>query len=173
MPEPGEEIVGVWLRCCAACEFVDYNVSVRDEQGEIDVVGLNLSEKTVYLCEAATHTRGLDYPDLVEKLKGKYKRAHAYHHKYLNGWKPVFMFWSPVVRRGNQMNGLLEVQQSLNASPGLSLDLVINDAYAGNLQQLQAEALNQPANNAQFLVRFFQIVDAAKLDSLQLKGPAI
>jgi len=52
------------LRYCKDCDFVDYNVVVRDGPGEIDVVGINLDRARAYICEVATHTGGgLGYKD--------------------------------------------------------------------------------------------------------------
>ena len=69
MASVGEELVGSWLRMVAGCDFVQYNVPVRDKQGEIDVIGLDLTTNTAYICEVATHIlSGLQYPNNINKL---------------------------------------------------------------------------------------------------------
>ncbi len=58
----GEEICGEWLRHVKGCDFVQYNVKPRAEQGEIDVVGIDLARRIVYACEVAVHLiTGLQY----------------------------------------------------------------------------------------------------------------
>ena len=55
MARIGEELVADYLRFVTGCEFVSTNVSIHDVQGEIDVVGMHLKEKRLYVCEVATH----------------------------------------------------------------------------------------------------------------------
>lgn len=60
-----EEICGEWLRHFCKCEFIQYNLKTPDIQGEIDVIGINLSDHIVYVCEVAIHlVTGLRYKDL-------------------------------------------------------------------------------------------------------------
>jgi hypothetical protein len=62
MQNPGEEIVGEYLKAILNCDFVEYNLHTPDIQGEIDVVGINAENKIVYICEVATHLiTGLQY----------------------------------------------------------------------------------------------------------------
>jgi len=51
---PGEELVGSYLRAVLECDFVEYNLSTRFTQGEIDVIGISSVKRIVYLCEVAT-----------------------------------------------------------------------------------------------------------------------
>lgn len=55
MENPGEEVVGSYLRRVLDCDFVDHNPSTKFTQGEIDVIGINSSKKIVYICEVVTH----------------------------------------------------------------------------------------------------------------------
>ena len=45
MENPGEELVGSYLREVCKCDFVEYNLPARFTQGEIDVVGINTEKK--------------------------------------------------------------------------------------------------------------------------------
>ena len=60
--EIGESLVGSYLRYVEGCSVVVYNVQCED-QGEIDVVGLDLNrdDDTVTVCEVATHLEGMLY----------------------------------------------------------------------------------------------------------------
>jgi hypothetical protein len=74
MENPGEEIVGSYLREVLECDFVEFNLRTRFTQGETDVVGINTAKKTAYICEVATHLEtGLQYvkerhPDNIERF---------------------------------------------------------------------------------------------------------
>ena len=100
----GEEICGEWLRHVKKCEFIQYNVRISDVQGEIDVIGINLAERTVYACEAAVHLiTGLQYvrnnhPDNVPRLTSKFQKDINYIRKAFPEYKHVFMLWSPIVK---------------------------------------------------------------------------
>lgn len=51
----GEEIVAAYLQYVKHCEFIQQNLFTPDVQGEIDVVGINLEPKEIYVCEVAIH----------------------------------------------------------------------------------------------------------------------
>ena len=59
----GEQLVSSYLRYIRKCDFIQTNLYTVEAHGEIDVVGINLKEKQVYICEVAIHlTTGLqDY----------------------------------------------------------------------------------------------------------------
>ncbi len=58
----GEELVSAYLQEVKGCEFVAYNLHTRDIQGETDVIGMNITKRTLYLCEVAIHlVTGLQY----------------------------------------------------------------------------------------------------------------
>ncbi len=109
MQNPGEEIVGEYLKYFLGCDFVEYNLYTPDVQGEIDVVGLNPKNKIVYICEVATHlVTGLQYvkerqPDNVDRFTKKFRKNIEYANKYFDGYEKHFMLWSPIVK--NQGEG--------------------------------------------------------------------
>lgn len=53
----GEELVSAYLQHILGCDFTQQNLYTIDSQGEIDVVGLNLKDRSVYICEVAIHLR--------------------------------------------------------------------------------------------------------------------
>ena len=58
----GEQLVSSYLRYIRRCDFIQTNLYTVEAHGEIDVVGINLKEKQVYVCEVAIHlTTGLQY----------------------------------------------------------------------------------------------------------------
>ena len=125
MSNIGEEIVGCYLQDIMGCSFVQYNLHHPDVQGEIDVIGLDMNNRTVYLCEVATHVvTGLLYtknnlPVNVEKLMAKFEKDIRHARSHFKGFKHVFMLWSPIVKYAgrsaklNQMKDVQEVKQRL------------------------------------------------------------
>jgi hypothetical protein len=102
----GEELVGEYLKWCRGCEFIEYNLTLKDVQGEVDVIGLNIANHEVYVCEVAIHLQtGLQYvngktkrPDNVARLTSKFSKDYIYVQKYFSDWKAKMMFWSPVIK---------------------------------------------------------------------------
>ena len=88
MQNPGEELVGEYLKIILGCDFVEYNLYTPDIQGEIDIVGINASKKELYVCEVATHLiTGLQYvkdkqPDNVDRFVKKFSKNIEYANKY-------------------------------------------------------------------------------------------
>ena len=77
----GEELVSAYLQYINNCRFVQTGVYLSDIQGEIDVVGINIDKKIVYICEVAIHLEtGLQYvsknnrPNNVNKLIDKFTK---------------------------------------------------------------------------------------------------
>ncbi len=162
MSEVGEEIVGTWLRYCRGCDFVDYNVGVRDGQGEIDVIGINLVEKEAYVCEVATHIHGLGYKNVEQTILNKFIRANDYANTALWGMPVTYMFWAPVVRRGDQMAALKAVQSGLWEARRLRLELVINQAYVDKMDELRGLAAKRRRDVPHQMFRLLQIEEHAK-----------
>ncbi len=101
MQNPGEEIVGEYLKYFLGCDFVEYNLYTPDVQGEIDVVGINPKNKVVYICEVATHlVTGLQYvkerqPDNVERFTKKFRKIFNMPTSISRGMKSTLCFGRP------------------------------------------------------------------------------
>ena len=86
----GEQLVASYLQYIRECEFTQMNLYTVDSQGEIDVVGIDLNRKKVYVCEVAIHlTTGLQYvkdrrPNNIQKLTDKFSRDIEYTNKYFS-----------------------------------------------------------------------------------------
>jgi Holliday junction resolvase-like predicted endonuclease len=84
MENPGEHLVGQYLRHLKNCDFVEYNLQTIFKQGEIDVVGIDSAKKQIYICEVATHLEtGIYYQkngkvDNVERFKSKFTKNIGY-----------------------------------------------------------------------------------------------
>ncbi|MCZ6803208.1 MAG: hypothetical protein O7D86_04550 [Proteobacteria bacterium] len=148
MQNPGEEVVGEYLKIILGCVFVEYNLYTPDIQGEIDVVGINAKENIVYICEVATHlVTGLQYvknnqPDNVDRFAKKFRKNIEYASKYFADYEKHFMLWSPIVKnqrpnaKHNQLNDIAEIQKILYLEYGVEIEPVINHEYAKCLTKL-------------------------------------
>jgi hypothetical protein len=140
-----------------------------DVQGEIDVVGINLAERKVYVCEVAIHlTTGLQYvkdkrPNNVDKLVEKFTRDIAYARKYLGEYEHHFMLWSPIVKEGNanpvydQVGHLSEVKARIRDSMQVELECVVNSAFHSAMREMREFAGRQTAELQCPLMRLLQI----------------
>lgn len=154
--EMGEYIVGAFLKLVKGCDFIDYNVR-RPGGGlaglnEIDVLGLDFKNTTVYLCEVTTHLDGLLYKDkmtTINTIKRKCDNLHDYAKAYLSDFpQHHYMFWSPVVARS--------VAQELEQINGF--ELVINDHYSACVRELQELATKVTHDTGNPVFRVFQIL---------------
>jgi len=135
----GEYIVGAYLKVIKKCDFIDYNarppVGGLEGLNELDVVGLDFKNKSVYLCEVTTHIRGILYKDnknTIVKIKKKFEKQKEYAEKYLLDFpKRYYMFWSPVVPKGY-------ITEELEKIDGL--EVVINEKYAKCIDELRGKA---------------------------------
>ncbi len=154
--EMGEYVVGACLKLLRECDFTDYNVRRPGGRlaglNEIDVIGLDFKSRTAYLCEVTTHLDGLLYVNAkttIERIKRKYENLKRYAKDYLSDFpNPHFMFWSPVVSAGVEME-LDQIQ---------GLELVINDRYSASVDELleRASKVTYDTNNPAF--RILQIL---------------
>lgn len=165
----GEQLVSSYLRYIKKCDFIQTNLYTVDVQGEIDVVGINLKEHKVYVCEVAIHlTTGLQYvkdkrPNNVNKLVEKFKRDITYARNYLREYQHHFMLWSPIVKdsRGNpqynQLGHLTEVKRQIFEAKQVQLECVVNEAFYAALRELREYASRQTSELQCPLMRLLQI----------------
>lgn len=162
--EPGEYLVGAYLKLVEECDVVDYNVRTPggglEGRGELDVVGLNFKNKTAYICEVTTHILGLLYKnkvESVERVRRKHDRQRQYAKNFLSIFKTHrFMFWSPVVPKGYLTTNLAKIE---------NLDLVINGRYKDCIEELRklARTATHETQNSSF--RVLQILEHLRSDA--------
>ncbi len=164
----GEEICGEYLKHILGCDFVSYNIQTIDVQGEIDVVGISLKDNTIYVCEVATHTGGLQYvkdqrPDNYNRFYSKFEKDIHYAKTYFNYEKVKPMLWSPIVRVANSQSvynpyeELIRLQKNIKNDFKLDLDLIINEHFQLALNKLKDKAFNTSSAFTSRLMRTFQI----------------
>ena len=171
----GEEICGEWLRHIKGCEFVQYNLKPSGMRAEIDVIGINLSEKTVYACEVTVHlVTGLQYtkdkrPDNVNRLTAKFQKDIAYIREAFSDYEHVFMLWSPIVKGGAGRNPVYDQIQHVGeviAATRKDLEELQNrladnlvDPSASHIFHAHLHILNDPA----VLEKIDQVIQGQRL----------
>ena len=165
----GEQLVSSYLRYIRGCNFIQTNLYTIESQGEIDVVGLNMEEQQVYICEVAIHlTTGLQYvknnrPNNVQKLTDKFSRDIEYAQKYFDEYNQHFMLWSPIVKdtRGkpenNQMLHLKEIKTNIKERYGIDIECIVNEKFQECLVELRTYARAQTKELQCPLMRLMQI----------------
>ena len=168
---PGEHIVGEYLRWIKRCDFVTYNTPTQDEQGEIDVIGVNTSEKKAFVCEVATHMQtGLNYvdhrtrePDNVNRFKKKFSKNIAYTQKAFPGYNYSFMLWTPLIKinkegsKANQRKDLDDIVASIKSSHGVDIEVVHSRKYYNCLMELKEFAKKYTGELKSPIMRAYQI----------------
>lgn len=167
---PGEELVGSYLKEVLNCEFVEFNLNTKFTQGEIDVVGINYDKKIVYICEVATHLEtGLQYvgknnqPDNVERFIKKFEKNIEYANRNFSDWKKVFMLWSPIVKKTkegskhDQMRDVEDIKKTIKEKFDQDIQIVVNSEYLKCIDELRKVAKARTDEIKSPLMRFMQI----------------
>ncbi len=168
MQTPGEELVGEYLLHIRMCEFVQYNLKTPEIQGEIDVIGIDLSNRILYVCEVATHlVTGLQYvknkrPDNVDRFVKKFTKDISYARQAFSNYQHVFMLWSPIVKkqtneRYDQMAHIHKIHDILQQQFDVDLQLVINNQFQKCIDELRSFAQKQSAALTSPIMRLMQI----------------
>ncbi|MDN5326390.1 MAG: hypothetical protein PWP41_1086 [Moorella sp. (in: firmicutes)] len=156
----GESLVGSYFKYVLGCKIVVYNCHL-DGGGEIDVVALGPGDNKIYLCEVATHLRGLLYGDsnaaTVERVSHKIKRAAAFAAANFPEREPVFMLWAPAVSRGlaRDLNRLL-------ADPfarEIAIKFIFNHDYTACIRRLRDIARQNIKTTDEPAFRLLQILE--------------
>ena len=157
----GESLVGSYFKYVEGCKIVVYNCHLEEEQGEIDVIALDPQGEKVYLCEVATHLRGLVYgngtQDTLTRVEHKIWRAFRFASHHFPGRQCVFMLWSPVVSR-RLAEGFTQLASSF-ACQGLPVEFIINKEYTTRIRRLREVARNNIKITDEPAFRLLQILE--------------
>jgi len=170
----GEELVAAYLQHIKGCDFIQQNLYPPGVQGEIDVVGINLSKPSVYICEVAIHlVTGLQYvknnqPNNVGKLVDKFSKDIEYGRQYFQHHEQHYMLWSPVVRRSkseaaySQERDLEELQAEIQRRYGVEIECVVNEDFQRRIEELREYARKRTEELKNPVLRLLQIEEALK-----------
>ena len=165
----GEEIVGQYLQVVLGCEFVQYNVYTREAQGEIDVLGVSFAKREVWVCEVAVHlTTGLLYvtsgkTDTLGRFTKKFNKDIDYAEKAFADFDRRYMLWSPIVKspkagaKYDQLQVVNEVKDTIMATRGVAIQLVVNEQFAEALRRLREYASSRTEELKSPILRFMQL----------------
>lgn len=175
MEDPGEHLVGQYLREVKECDFVEFNLQTKFVQGEIDVVGINSAKNVVYICEVATHLEtGLQYtrdsqPDNVNRFIKKFEKNVTYAEQNFEGYTKVYMLWTPVIRipksdttKHNQLKDIEEIISNIRKSTGVEIEAIYNEKFYACIQELRKIASNTTQAMTSPIMRFLQIEEKLK-----------
>lgn len=157
------------------CDFIKYDTPVKFEwrskkfRGEIDVIGLDSRNNTIYICEVATHTGGLQYtkdnrPNNINKIIDKFERAIGYFEiKYKGIYKGEFQFWCPILRNSkagslhNQVKDIEEIKKTVRNKWQIELNVISDARYMQCIYQLRDVARREKGHIKTPVMRFMQI----------------
>lgn len=175
MEDPGEQLVGEYLREIKNCDFIQYNLQTKFVQGEIDVVGINSSNNEIYFCEVATHLEtGLQYtknnqPDNVDRFIKKITKNIEYAKKNFPEYKHHFMIWTPIIKipksndvKHNQKRDIEEITQEIKKKFKIDLKIVYNQEYLDCINELRLVARKTTQAMTSPIMRFLQIEEKLK-----------
>lgn len=178
----GEELVSSYLRYICGCEFIQKNLYTVDTQGEIDVVGINLIDKSVYICEVAIHLiTGLQYtkgtaPNNVQKLTEKLNRDIEYANKYFSGYKMHVMLWTPIIKNSkdgskhSQSRDIEDIRINIKRQHDIEVDFIINEKFLSCINEMRSFARKETSELKCPVMRFMQIEERLIKHVARIKG---
>lgn len=159
MLDIGESLVGSYLRYIENCDFVHYE-TYDEGQGELDVLGMRIPDKRVWLCEVAIHLDGLEYGKGYEgsrdKVQQKIDRAEVLAQRLFSEQQATYEFWTPRVPKGLAAM-LTELEQSYTAR-GLDVSMVMNERFTDRINVLRERAARNMKATAEPAYRLLQIL---------------
>ncbi len=170
----GEEIVAAYLQYIKKCEFIQQNLYTPDVQGEIDVVGIDLDTKSIYVCEVAIHlTTGLQYvknkqPNNVNKLTEKLSKDIEYANKYFPDYDKHFMLWTPIIKipqkstKKNQARDIADIKANIKEKYNVEVDCIINEKFLECLKKLRNYASKETKELKSPVLRLMQVEEYLK-----------
>jgi hypothetical protein len=169
----GESLVGAYLRHVVACDVVVYNSFFSDRQGEIDVVGLKEGQpRTVWLCEATTHTGGMlivrkGKNATEEVIRDKLERLRHFAETTFPDEAHVYEWWSPRVSVGRLTQAMTQMEQAWGAQ-NRKLHFVINEIYTERIRELAQSAAHNSSTTNEPAYRMLQVLNCLRGGAFQV-----
>jgi hypothetical protein len=169
MENPGEHLVGQYLKEIKNCDFVEYNLRTKSEQGEIDVIGIDSNNKKVFVCEVAIHLEtGLQYtkenrPNNVDKLVAKFSTDIEYAQKNFSSYERLYMLWTPIIKipkkagGHSQLKDIEDIQNQIKQKFEIEIELIYNEQFLFRINELREVARKTTQEMSSPIMRFLQI----------------
>jgi|GEM_PF-4190201 len=159
-----EEFVGEYLKIKENCDFIKYNekftVNTENEHkqkgmSEVDVIGINLEKKIIFVCEVSAQMGGI-YGAYTEKLKcknknNKFAKNQRYIEEHFKDFEPKtvkHMFWCPILTEGQKKNFTL---------PN-NVELIDGQKFLDKINELKEILAKSQKDYASPVIRFLQIL---------------
>lgn len=159
MLDIGESLVSSYLRYVENCDFVYYE-TYGEGQGELDVIGMRLSDRRVWLCEVAIHLAGLEYgkgyAGSRDKVKQRIDRPETFAERLFSDQQTTYEFWSLRVSRG--LTTMLQELEQEYVGRGLDVSFVINDTFTERIEELRKRTANDMKSTAEPAYRLLQVL---------------
>ena len=146
------------------------------------MVGINLKEKTVYICEVAIHLiTGLQYtkgtsPNNVQKLTQKLGRDIEYANAYFSEYKKHVMLWTPIVKNSNdkskhnQTRDIEKIKSNITTQYGIEVEFVMNEKFLSCIQEMRGFASTETAELKCPVMRLLHIEERLKRHVTKING---
>ena len=169
----GEQLVADYLQHIKKCQFIQQSLPTTEEQGEIDVVGIDTNNKIIYICEVAIHLEtGLQYtkdkrPNNISKFIEKFERCNNYAVTHWKEYQHIFMLWSPIVKSPkkefshSQLKDIKEIVEKLKIK-GINIIPIINQDFMNCIEELKNYASETSKELKSPIMRYMQIESKLK-----------
>jgi hypothetical protein len=162
MDDPGESLVGSYLHYIVGCELVLHNTFTPGDQGELDVVGIQLSgnRRVIWFCEVTTHIEGLNYGGFdrtVQKIRDKIDRARRFAESTFPDEIHRYEIWSPVVAVGRLTKEFSQLESEFSNS-SLDVRFIVNELYARRIHDLVEHARRNSSATSEPAYRLLQVL---------------
>jgi len=142
---------------------------------DIDVLGINFSQKAIYNCQVAVHIKGLHYinykngrrvKDNYGRLKPKFERSIEFIEKnfkglFDNGYTHKVFFFSPVVI-GRDISELERLRDELVETYRVEFELFVNEKFLDAMTQLRRAVAQRTEEIKDPIARFLQVEETLK-----------
>ncbi len=165
-----EEFVGQYLTFVKNCDFVKYNEPYiakikceekRKNMGEADVIGININDKKLYICEVTAELQGMGdtnfqkykkYEDDDEnKSKNKFEKNKNVYSDKFKGFTVEYMLWFPFSPSKARMSIL---EKDLNEQ---GITAYYEESFFKAIEELKTKLSKKTENLSSPFARFFQV----------------
>jgi hypothetical protein len=168
VPDIGEYLVGAYIEGFCGCDIISYDHALLGEQGDIDVLGLDVRGQRAFAAEVKTHLNGLGGygGNPGAKLREQVIRAQRFLQGSLPDWSYSYSIWSPHVTPAM----LSQVGTAFNDRRLPPVDLVFNEEFAKRVNEVSVRAATDRRYRANPAYRLLQVLSRSARHGFSLGG---